>query len=53
MQADAPAGALAGELELGADFHFVVQNAAGIVAVQLGVSSTEALIRVARTLRLD
>jgi hypothetical protein len=45
MQADALPGALAGELEAGADFHFVVQNAAGIVSVQLGVSVTEALIR--------
>jgi GAF domain-containing protein len=45
VQADAPAGVLADELEVGADFHFVVQNAAGIVSVQLGVSVTEALIR--------
>jgi len=45
MQAHAPAGALAEELELGADFHFVVQNAAGVVSVQLGVSMTEALVR--------
>jgi hypothetical protein len=45
VQADAPRGVLAGELEVGADFHFVVQNAAGIVSVQLGVSMTEALIR--------
>lgn len=45
MQAQAAPGALAEELELGADFHFVVQNAAGIVSVQLAVSVTEALIR--------
>jgi hypothetical protein len=45
VQAHAPAGALADELEVGADFHFVVQNAAGMVSVQLGVSVTEALIR--------
>lgn len=32
-------------LESGADFHFVVHNAAGMVTVQLGVSITEALIR--------
>ncbi len=32
-------------LEWGADFHFVVHNAAGMVSVQLGVSITEALIR--------
>ena len=44
-QADAPPGALAEELEAGSDFHFVVHNAAGMVSVQLGVSVTEALIR--------
>ena len=44
-QAGAPPGALAEELEAGADFHFVVHNAAGMVSVQLGVSVTEALIR--------
>ena len=37
-QAHAPAGVLADELEVGADFHFVVHNAAGMVSVQLGVS---------------
>ena len=45
MQADAPPGTLAREVERGADFHFVVQNAAGMVSVQLDVSVTEALIR--------
>jgi len=45
MQADAPPGALAAELEVGADFHFVVHNAAGMVSVQAGVSITEALVR--------
>ena len=45
MQAGAPPGTLAKELELGADFHFVVHNAAGAVSVQLGVSVTEAMIR--------
>lgn len=44
-QAGASAGAVAGELEAGADFHFAVHNAAGIVSVQLGISVTEALIR--------
>jgi hypothetical protein len=44
-QAGAPPGAVAAELEAGADFHFAVHNAAGIVSVQLGVSVTEALIR--------
>jgi hypothetical protein len=32
-------------LESGGDFHFVVHNAAGMVSVQLGISITEALIR--------
>ena len=36
---------MARELEVGADFHFAVHNAAGMVAVQLGISVTEALIR--------
>jgi hypothetical protein len=44
-QASAPLGSVAGELERDADFHFVVHNAAGAVSVQLGVSVTEALIR--------
>ena len=37
-------GGLAEELEFGADFHFLVHNAAGMVSVQLGVSVSEALI---------
>ena len=45
VQAGAPPGGLARELEVGADFRFVVHNAAGMVAVQLGVSVSEALIR--------
>jgi len=44
-QAGAPPGAVAEELEAGADFHFTVHNAAGIVSVQLEISVTEALIR--------
>jgi GAF domain-containing protein len=44
-QAGAPPDAVAQELEIGADFHFAVHNAAGIVSVQQGVSVTEALIR--------
>ena len=36
---------MAEELETGADFHFVVHNAAGMVSVQEQVSVTEALIR--------
>ncbi len=44
-QAGAPSGALAAALEIGADFHFAVHNAAGMVSVQLGISVAEALIR--------
>jgi GAF domain-containing protein len=44
-QAGAPADTVAAELEIGADFHFLVHNAAGIVSVQEGISVTEALIR--------
>ena len=44
-QAGAPPDVVAEELELGADFHFAVHNAAGIVSVQEGISVTEALIR--------
>jgi len=44
-QAGAPLDAVAEELEIGADFHFAVHNAAGMVSVQEGISVTEALIR--------
>jgi hypothetical protein len=44
-QASAPAGSIARELEVDSDFNFVVQNAAGMISVQLGISVTEALIR--------
>ena len=44
-QAGAAPGAVARELEAGADFHFAVHNAAGIVSVQEDISVTEALIR--------
>ena len=44
-QAGAPPDTVAEELEVGADFHYVVHNAAGMVAVQLGVNVTEALIQ--------
>ncbi len=44
-QAGAAPGAVAGELEAGADFHFAVHNAAGMVSVQESISVTEALIR--------
>ena len=45
MQAQAPRGSLAAELEEGANFRFVVHQASGMVAVQLGVSVGEALLR--------
>ena len=44
-QAAAPAGTVAAALEEESDFHFVVQNAAGMVAIQLGISVTEAHLR--------
>jgi hypothetical protein len=44
-QAGAECGAVAVELEIGADFHFAVHNAAGMVSVQEGISIDEALIR--------
>ncbi len=44
-QAGAPADAMAMELEMGADFHFSVHNAAGILSVQLEISVTDALVR--------
>jgi hypothetical protein len=44
-QAGAPDGAVAKDLETGADFHFAVHNAVGIVSVQEDISVTEALIR--------
>ena len=45
MQADASPGTLSTALEDGADFRFVVHQASGMVAVQLGVSVGEALAR--------
>ena len=45
VQTDATPGAVAEQLELGSDFHYVVHNAAGMVSVQLGITITEALIR--------
>lgn len=44
-QAGSPPDVVAAELEIGADFHFAVHNAAGMVAAQLGISVAEALIR--------
>ena len=45
LQAGAPPGALASELEANADFQYVVHQASGMVAAQLGVSVGQALIR--------
>ena len=45
LQANAPPGKLAAELEAGADFHYVVHQASGMVAAQLDVSVGQALIR--------
>ena len=36
---------MADQLSEDADFHFVVHNAAGAVSIQLGVTITEALVR--------
>ena len=45
MQADAPVDRLPNELEDGANLRIVVHQASGMVAVQLGVSVAEALVR--------
>jgi GAF domain-containing protein len=45
MQANAPPGKLAAELEAGADFQYVVHQASGMIAAQLDVSVGHALIR--------
>ena len=45
LQANAPPGMLAAELEAGADFQYVVHQASGMVAVQLDVTVGQALIR--------
>ena len=45
LQADAPPGSVAAELEEGANFHFVVHQAAGMVSIQLSIGVTEALVR--------
>jgi hypothetical protein len=45
MQAQAPPGMLAAELDEGANFRFVVHQAAGMMSVQLGVGIVEALAR--------
>jgi GAF domain-containing protein len=45
MQADAVPGTIGVDLEAGANFRFVVHQAAGMVAVQLGVLVQDALVR--------
>ena len=45
LQANAPPGELAAELLAGADFQYVVHQAAGMVAAQLDVGVSQALIR--------
>ena len=45
VQAKAPAGRLAAELEANADLRYVVHQASGMVAVQLEVSIEQALVR--------
>jgi hypothetical protein len=45
LQAAAPPGRLAGELEAGGDFPYVVHQATGMVAAQLSVSVGQALVR--------
>jgi hypothetical protein len=45
MQARAPAGSLAGEIERGLDLQHVVHQAAGMVAAQLEVNVAQGLIR--------
>lgn len=45
LQANAPPGSLAAELESGGEFGYVVHQASGMVAAQLDISITKALIR--------
>jgi hypothetical protein len=45
MQGNEPSGELASGLGAGADFHYVVHQASGMVAAQLGVSVRDALVR--------
>lgn len=46
LQADALPGQLTAELEAGADFHYGLHQASGMVAAQLDVSIAQALIRI-------
>ena len=45
LQANAPPGKLAAELEASADFQYVIHQASGMVSAQLEVSVGQALIR--------
>jgi hypothetical protein len=45
LQANAPPGSLALELEIGANFHFVVHQAAGMTSVQMEIDVAEAMVR--------
>jgi hypothetical protein len=45
LQAGAPEGLVSAGLEAGADFHYVVHQASGMVSVQLGTGVGEALTR--------
>jgi hypothetical protein len=45
LQANAPPGKLAVELEAGANFEYVVHQAAGMIAAQLDTNITNALVR--------
>jgi hypothetical protein len=45
LQANAPVGAVAAELEANADFQYVVHQASGMVAAQLDVGVGQALVR--------
>jgi GAF domain-containing protein len=45
LQAGAPDGQLASELEIGADFQYVVHQAGGMIAAQLEVTVATALVR--------
>lgn len=45
LQAEAPPGKLAAALEAGADFHYAVHQATGMIAAQLEVSVAQAMIR--------
>lgn len=54
MQANSGGGHVARELRDGANFHFIVHQAAGMIAVQLAISVTEAMIRLrARAFRSE